>query len=326
MRCPTSPGIPPPHRRAGFSLIELLVVIAIIAILAALLFSGVQAAREAANKAICANNLSQMALAANSHVTLYGRYPTGGWGWSWVGDPDRPPDKSQPGGWIYNILPFMEYRNIHDMGKGLPQQAKQQAISQRVGITIKEFNCPTRPRVGNPYSGGADVYKYYGESGSTPCPAMARADYASNAGDNGLDELWPGPGSEAEGDTPGFPWHNTTGITGTTFERSWIRQGDITKGISNVYLYGEKYLNPDHYNNGQDPADNENMYCGMDNDLSRDTNHPPHRDQAGWTDTFSFGSNHRGGCNMAYCDGSVRWVNYTVSPTVHMLAGVRQAN
>ena len=102
---------------------------------------------EAANKVTLANNLSQMALAANSHVAFYGRYPTGGWGWGWGGDPDASPGQNQPGGWIYNILPYMEYRNIHDMGKGLAPGAKEQAIAQRIGIPIKEFNCPSRPRV-----------------------------------------------------------------------------------------------------------------------------------------------------------------------------------
>ena len=71
--------------------------------------------------------------------------------------PDQGTGQQQSGGWVYNILPFMEYRNIHDMGKGMGA-AKYQAIGQRVGITIKEFNCPTRPRVGNPYTGSANPY------------------------------------------------------------------------------------------------------------------------------------------------------------------------
>ena len=88
-------------------------------------------------------------------------------------------------------------------------------------------------------------------------------------------------------------------------------------------MYGEKYLNPANYNTGQDGSDNENMYCGMDNDVCRDTNAPPHRDTRGVGDTFSFGSNHRYGLNMAYCDGSVRWVNYSVPAAVHQAAGNR---
>jgi hypothetical protein len=260
---------------------------------------------------------------------LYGRYPTGGWGWSWVGDPDRGANglptgassPSQTGGWIYNILPFTEYQNIHDMGKGQPAAAKQAAIGQRVGITIKMFNCPTRPRQGNPYQGG---YHGYGETPNAPL--LARADYAANVGDSTFDEIFNGPSSEAQGDSPTYSWPDTSGLTGITYQRSWIRPSDITKGLSDVYLYGEKYLDPDNYNNGQDAADNENMYCGMDNDVTRATYYPPMRDTSGVSNPELFGSNHLLGFYMAYCDGSVRFIPYNVNPAIHKAAGNRFAN
>ena len=105
--------------RSAFTLVELLVVITIIGILIALLLPAVQAAREAARQLQCKNNLKQLALGCLSHENATGRLPTGGWGFAWTGDADRGTDRRQPGGWIYNILPYIEQQALHDMGAGL---------------------------------------------------------------------------------------------------------------------------------------------------------------------------------------------------------------
>ena len=70
-----------PRHRRGFTLIELLVVIAIIAILMALLLPAVQQAREAARRAMCRNNLKQLALGLHNYHSLHGVFPPG-----WVND------------------------------------------------------------------------------------------------------------------------------------------------------------------------------------------------------------------------------------------------
>ena len=81
-----------------------IVVIAIIAMLVTLLLPAVQAAREAARRAQCLNNVKQLALGCINHESANNYFPTGGWGWRWVLDSDRGQNLDQPGGWIGNII------------------------------------------------------------------------------------------------------------------------------------------------------------------------------------------------------------------------------
>jgi prepilin-type N-terminal cleavage/methylation domain-containing protein len=115
-------------KRRAFTLIEVLVVIAIIGILIALLLPAIQAAREAARSTQCKNNLKQIGQASLSHLDAQKTLPTGGWGYHWIGDPDRGFGQGQPGGWAYNILPFIEEKAIRDIGKGTSGATKQTAL------------------------------------------------------------------------------------------------------------------------------------------------------------------------------------------------------
>ncbi len=86
------------RQRSAFTLVELLVVIAIIGILVALLLPAIQAAREAARRNTCTNQIKQIALGFITHQEANKTYPTGGWGWGWCGDPDRGFKRQQPAG------------------------------------------------------------------------------------------------------------------------------------------------------------------------------------------------------------------------------------
>src|SRR6188768_3901810 len=98
---------PFPSRR-GFTLVELLVVIAIIGVLVALLLPAVQAAREAARRMQCTNNLKQLGLALANYETAIKSYPPGAF-WQY------PPDTNAlKGSCLLHLLPFMEQQNIYD--------------------------------------------------------------------------------------------------------------------------------------------------------------------------------------------------------------------
>ncbi len=325
------------HRGNGFTLIELLVVITIIGILIALLVPAVQAAREAARKLQCGNNVKQLALAALSHESVVGFFPTGGWNRTWLGHPDRGFGKSQPGGWIYNILPFMEQQALHDLGANGSGVTIEDANAQRLATPLAGLNCPTR-RPATLYRLSPTYSIQLRLTASTPAK-LARSDYAINGGD--YVQWWydeHSPPNLATGDDPNFGWDDMSKQTGICHQRSQVRMSEIRDGASNTFLIGEKFIDSDHYTDGKDLGDSETMYCGDHNDLIRWTgiigtagtttcNNLPRQDRSTLGEGNHvqwFGSAHPSTLNMSFCDGSVRPISYSIDGEAYRRLGNRK--
>jgi prepilin-type processing-associated H-X9-DG protein len=329
--------------------------------LIALLLPAVQAAREAARKMQCTNNLKQIGLACLGHEQAQHFFPTNGWGVQWCGEPLSGFDKNQPGGWIYNILPYMEMQNVHDLGIDagpfVSVNFLRPGFRQRVQTPVATLNCPTRRPAVNFPSNFVSEFGVLNICRTDQPQVAARTDYVASGGDSpyytGND--W-SPGNYFAGlAMKESAWAPLAGYysTGVIYRHHNVKMCDIKDGASSTYLAGEKYVNPDHYLDGQDIADNWLWDCGWTCDVERwsgllPNNGPggqsslpgsigyadnstaptygggplrPMQDTPGVGYYRNFGSPHAIGFNMAFCDGSVRSVNYSIDAETHHRLG-----
>lgn len=324
--------------RSGFTLIELLAMVSIIGILVALLLPAIQASRESARRTQCKNNLKQLAVAFWSHETAHGHFPTGGWGFKWVGEPDAGYGKDQPGSWAYNILAYLEQRELRELGSGIanrfvdPMNAERQAALMRlVSTVLPVFSCPSkRPAELWPYaedplnpSLAVNLFSCRYADGCR----VARGDYRVNSGNKNAGDQ-PGPGLIQNPSI--YPWsfERPGAQNGICYQRSTVQVAQIIDGTSKTAMIGEKYLNPSRYFDGRDSADDQCVYTGHDRDNAGYTGNgtspmPPQMDQPALSLSFYFGSAHSSGFNLAFCDGSVQQISYEIDTEVWRRYGGR---
>jgi len=290
-----NPQSPIPNPQGAFTLIELLVVITIIAILASMLLPAVQHAREAARGAQCRNHLKQMATAISLHCTTHEIFPDGGEAY-WAartmveGRPTIAP--RQNWGWPYQILPYIEKRNVW--------QLDVDADVYKTPIPI--YFCPSRRK-------------------PMVVDGLAMMDYAANGGtDRTGDTGWGMLGNGLDAPIVRRP-------NGTLDRSGPVSPALIRDGATNTLLLGEKCLNvgllgvnqTDDDSGFTDGWDWDNIRWGYfqpDRDFDDSTTGVAH---SGYANLHgSFGSSHPGTFNAALCDGSVHTIRFNVDMNLFM--------
>ena len=238
----------PSRFRPAFTLVELLAVIAVIAGLVALLLPAVQAAREAARRLTCKNHLKQLALGAQIHHDQQGHFPSGGWGEDWTGDANLGFGPDQPGGWAYDVLPFIGEQPLHQLGADMSGSEWALAVKQRAATPVSIFFCPTRraPLVISSLSDGGPLehlHAGYNNASDSVWEGVGRItdvapmDYAANGHvyevGNARHEQW------------GWAEHSIE--FGVVFDKSQVRYEDVHDGASSTLLLSERREWADFY-------------------------------------------------------------------------------
>ncbi len=296
----------------GFTLVELLVVIAIIGVLIALLLPAVQAAREAARRTTCSNNLKQIGLGCLNHVQAYGAFPNGGRGETcpraWVGSAPAK-FELQTWSWGYQILPFIEESALYQI----------QSDATVAATTIGSYFCPTR-RGPTSLAGG------YWASTSVP---RAQADYAGNGGSSSQNIN----AESAYGD----------GLDGIIVVQGSQIVGlkNVTDGTSKTILIGEKHINYPYCTTDQQPDDNDGYVGGYQDDVVRfgvastsygplvptfDMLGPQYTSATLYPTIWDFGSSHSTIVQFVLCDGSVQGIGYEIDPLTFQYSCSRNDN
>ena len=314
------------RKRSGKVLLDVTCAVAIVLLMVQMLIPAVYATREAARRLRCAANLRSIGLAMTIHQESKGYWPSGGWHFNWIGEPERGTGPRQPGSWVFNLLGYLGEDSLRSAGVSLTGRARHAALRRRCATPLELLHCPSRrPAHAYPYRENQRPFTSGGRL-TTPLHRAAKTDYAANVGDGArveFDWKWPGPQSLEEGDAAAFAWPERTEFTGIVFGRSQIRPRHVVDGLSKTYLVGEKYVEANKYQTGEDWGDNESLFAGFNNDNCRSTAGPPMADSAGGEFKTRFGSAHARIWQVVYCDGSVRAHDYATDRRIHRELGNR---
>jgi prepilin-type N-terminal cleavage/methylation domain-containing protein/prepilin-type processing-associated H-X9-DG protein len=310
-------------RKSGFTLVELLVVIAIIGILVGLLLPAVQAAREAARRMQCSNNLKQLALACHNYESAMKRFPMAFVPAVSPYNTNGVNNNQESWGWGALILPYIEQSNLHGQ-LGVNFSSLRSVIANESPIVtnvvarpllevgLSAFQCPSDPE-GDQVS----QQRHFGGGQGTNIAGWGqwrpgKSNYMCNRGTR---------------DQP----QRVQDTHGMFMENNAIRHGQITDGTSNTFLIGER---DSLWGRG-------GTWCGVRNPrgaLGRgiyyvtanvrpklNITDPPQPWNGGpnLSAQAGFGSLHTGGAQFAYADGSVHFISQSIEWRPSVAGGCR---
>jgi prepilin-type N-terminal cleavage/methylation domain-containing protein len=294
-------------KKKGFTLVELLVVIAIIGILVGLLLPAVQAAREAARRMQCSNNLKQIGLALHNYENVFKTFPYGAQYGNGVHTT-----------WIMHILPQIEQQNLYSQLPFLQFRVAQVPVAQ---VALTPFLCPSDPsgrggrlasgqnvaRSGWWWQNGLGYTNYKGVlGGNWGWGAYIRAGVGRNAGGmvaaGTVDLEW------GDGVFPRNKWYNRARPMTTSFR-------DMTDGTSNTLAVGETLVNWSDDSCWVDDNGTLATTAIPLNLYKTQTNRSPFAGD--WRVSYGFASAHTGGGNFNRCDGSVQFLSDTIDRTIY---------
>jgi prepilin-type N-terminal cleavage/methylation domain-containing protein len=282
--------------KAAFTLVELLVVIAVIGVLISLLLPAVQAAREAARRTSCFNNLKQIGLALHMYHDSLRTLPSG-----WIAlDPASglPLPDGEPGwAWGAMVLPFLEQANISDrlINYGLPIT---DPVHQTARTTVlKIYRCPSDP--------GDDLFDLPSEA--DPSTILARLATSNYVGCFGHGEV-----EFCEHQPPGTICRGS----GTFFHMVGVRFADIRDGLSQTFLVGERSSRYGY-------STWLGVVSGAKEAMERVVGVADHLPNTKGIHLDDFSSQHPAGANFLLGDGSVRLINERMDLRVFQAMGTR---
>jgi prepilin-type N-terminal cleavage/methylation domain-containing protein/prepilin-type processing-associated H-X9-DG protein len=311
-----------PFRR-GFTLIELLVVIAIIAVLIALLLPAVQAAREAARRAQCTNNLKQLQLGMMNYESAIGTFPMGSYHMSPPGDPNSSSGNGRHEySYLIRLLPFIEQAPLYNSFNNNIHYFTYANLTV-LGTGVSTIWCPSDALASVPFTVPP------GDDGSVPTASTTyHNSYSACSG------TWMSPGRFQDPSVANFNAFYGQ-ANGVVYFYSGTTIASITDGTSNTIAQSECSITVMDSRNAGDQVCwhwwgsgnyGDTMFCTLypinPQLVTGDVGSIGGEANADGS-TWSVSSQHPGGANFAFCDGSVHFLKNSIQ-TLPNISGIPQ--